>query len=57
MNQFDVYKANIESYMAACAAHAAAFRYKMLLTSAILDAEVKRLQEDVEKLSHFPLHG
>jgi len=57
MNQFDVYKANIESYMAACAAHAAAFRYKMLLTSAILDAEVKRLQEDVEKLSHFPLPG
>ena len=57
MNQFDVYKAKIESYMAACAAHVEAFRYKMLLEKAILDAEVKRLQEDAEKLSHFPLHG
>lgn len=57
MNQFDVYKANIESYMAACAAHAEAFRYKMLIDKAILDAKVRRLQEDAEKLSHFSFPG
>ncbi len=57
MNQFDVYKAKIESYMAACAAHAEAFRYKMLLEKAIMDAETKRLQEVAEKISHFSLPG
>ncbi|MBK8184713.1 MAG: hypothetical protein IPK63_18300 [Candidatus Competibacteraceae bacterium] len=50
MNQFDVYKAKIESYMAATTAYAEAFRYKMLIDKAILDAEVKRLQEDAKRL-------
>lgn len=57
MNQSDAYKAKIEAQIELCAIQEKAFRYEMLLTSAILDAEVKRLQEDVEKLSHFPLPG
>ncbi len=56
MNQFDVYKAKIEAEIALCAIQAEAFRYKLLLDKAIIDAKAKQLQEEAEKFYYFPLH-